>query len=60
MQLEAANANVASVQTNVRYATIYAPFEGHDWYFTGSKMGITRIAGANHIKYHFFRQSHCS
>ena len=28
MQLEAANANVASVQTNVRYSTIYAPFEG--------------------------------
>jgi RND family efflux transporter MFP subunit len=28
MQLEAAKANVASVQTNVRYSTIYAPFEG--------------------------------
>jgi membrane fusion protein (multidrug efflux system) len=28
MQLEAARANVASVQTNVRYSTIYAPFEG--------------------------------
>lgn len=28
MQMEAARANVASVQTNVRYATIYAPFEG--------------------------------
>ncbi len=28
MQLEAANANVQSVQTNVRYSTIYAPFEG--------------------------------
>ncbi|HTL09495.1 MAG TPA: efflux RND transporter periplasmic adaptor subunit [Chitinophagaceae bacterium] len=28
MQLEAAKANVSSVQTNVRYSTIYAPFEG--------------------------------
>jgi len=28
MQLEAAKANVASVQTNLRYATIYAPFDG--------------------------------
>ena len=28
MQLEAARANVASVQTNVRYSTIFAPFEG--------------------------------
>jgi RND family efflux transporter MFP subunit len=28
MQLEAAKANVASVQTNVRYSTIYAPFDG--------------------------------
>jgi RND family efflux transporter MFP subunit len=28
MQLEAAKANVASVETNVRYATIYAPFDG--------------------------------
>lgn len=28
MQLEAANANVQSVQTNVRYSTIYAPFDG--------------------------------
>ncbi|GAC1426549.1 MAG: efflux RND transporter periplasmic adaptor subunit [Chitinophagaceae bacterium] len=28
MQLEAAKANVASVQTNVRYSTIYAPFNG--------------------------------
>ncbi len=28
MQLEAAKANVASVQTNVRYATIFAPFDG--------------------------------
>jgi len=28
MQLEASKANVASVQTNLRYATIYAPFDG--------------------------------
>ena len=28
MQLKAAEANVNSVQTNVRYATIYAPFNG--------------------------------
>ncbi len=28
MQLEAAKANVASVQTNLKYATIYAPFDG--------------------------------
>ncbi len=28
MQLEAAKANVAGVQTNVRYATIFAPFDG--------------------------------
>ena len=28
MQLKAAEANVNSVQTNVRYATIYAPFDG--------------------------------
>lgn len=28
MQLEAAKANVSSVQTNVRYSTIYAPFDG--------------------------------
>ena len=28
MQLEAAKANVASVQTNVKYSTIYAPFDG--------------------------------
>src|SRR5450432_2689247 len=28
MQLQAAQANVASVQTNVRYSTIYAPFDG--------------------------------
>lgn len=28
MQLEAAKANVASVQTGVRYSTIYAPFDG--------------------------------
>ncbi|MEO6317033.1 MAG: efflux RND transporter periplasmic adaptor subunit [Chitinophagaceae bacterium] len=28
MQLEAAKANVSSVQTAVRYSTIYAPFEG--------------------------------
>ncbi|MBS1565562.1 MAG: efflux RND transporter periplasmic adaptor subunit [Bacteroidetes bacterium] len=28
MQLEAAKANVASVQTNLRYSTIYAPFDG--------------------------------
>jgi len=28
MQLEAAKANVNSVETNVRYATIYAPFNG--------------------------------
>ncbi|MEP7277837.1 MAG: efflux RND transporter periplasmic adaptor subunit [Bacteroidota bacterium] len=28
MQLEAAKANVASVQTNVNYSTIYAPFNG--------------------------------
>lgn len=28
MQLEAAKANVNSVQTNVKYATIYAPFSG--------------------------------
>ncbi|MDE3247967.1 MAG: efflux RND transporter periplasmic adaptor subunit [Bacteroidota bacterium] len=28
MQFEAAKANVASVQTNVRYSTIYAPFDG--------------------------------
>jgi len=28
MQLEAAKANVASVHTNVRYSTIYAPFDG--------------------------------
>lgn len=27
-QVEAANASVRSVQTNVRYATIYAPFDG--------------------------------
>jgi RND family efflux transporter MFP subunit len=28
MQMEAAKANVASVQTNVKYSTIYAPFDG--------------------------------
>lgn len=28
MQLEAAKANVTSVQTNLKYATIYAPFDG--------------------------------
>lgn len=28
MQLEAARANVANVQTNLKYATIYAPFDG--------------------------------
>lgn len=28
MQLEAAKANVQSVETNLRYATIYAPFDG--------------------------------
>jgi len=28
MQLEAAKANVAGVQTNVRYSTIFAPFDG--------------------------------
>ncbi|MES1221031.1 MAG: efflux RND transporter periplasmic adaptor subunit, partial [Bacteroidota bacterium] len=28
MQLEAAKANVSSVQTNVKYSTIYAPFDG--------------------------------
>ncbi|MEP6747240.1 MAG: efflux RND transporter periplasmic adaptor subunit [Bacteroidota bacterium] len=28
MQLEASKANVASVQTNVRYSTIFAPFDG--------------------------------
>lgn len=28
MQMEAAKANVSSVQTNVRYSTIFAPFDG--------------------------------
>ena len=54
MQLEAAKANVASVQTNVRYSTIYAPFEGTIG-ISLVKIGYCGIARPNYIKYGFFR-----
>ena len=58
MQLEAAKANVASVQTNVRYSTIYAPFEGTIG-ISQVKLGAAVSPGANHFKYGFIRQSDC-
>ncbi len=45
MQLKAAEANVNSVQTNVRYATIYAPFSGTIG-ISQVKLGTAVTAGA--------------
>jgi multidrug resistance efflux pump len=57
MRVEAAKANVSAVETNLRYATIYAPFSGIIG-ISQVKLGSCSYTGINHTELLFLQKQH--